>query len=117
MGEIALGSIGLVIIYKSKDQKLKAWRGSLSWVRILLRDSWPLILSGLSVMVYMKIDQVILGEMIDNKAVGIYSAAIRISEVWYFIPMAIVSSVSPSIIRVKKENEGLYYLRLQKLFS
>jgi polysaccharide transporter, PST family len=38
----------------------------------------------------MKIDQIMLGE----KAVGIYSAATRISDIWYFIPMAITSSVT-----------------------
>jgi PST family polysaccharide transporter len=49
-------------------------------------------------------------------AVGLYSAATRVSEVWYFIPMAIVSSVSPAIMKVKDDAE-LFYGRLRKLFS
>jgi PST family polysaccharide transporter len=49
-------------------------------------------------MLYMRIDQIMLGQMVGNETVGIYSAAVRITEVWYFIPMAIVASVFPSII-------------------
>jgi PST family polysaccharide transporter len=83
----------------------------------LLKDSWPLILSGLAIMVYMRIDQIMLGQMLGDEAVGIYSAAVRISEVWYFVPMAIVASVFPSIIEAKKKSEALYYQRLQWLYD
>ena len=38
-------------------------------------------------------------------AVCLYSAATRVSEVWYFIPIAIVSSVSPAIMKVKDAPE------------
>ena len=65
----------------------------------------------------MRIDQVMLGDMVSNEEVGIYSAAVRIAEVWYFIPMSIVSSVFPSIIDIKKANEILYIDRLQKLYT
>ena len=54
---------------------------------MLLVESWPLLLSGISIMVYMKIDQIMLGQILGDESVGIYSAALRISEIWYFIPM------------------------------
>jgi O-antigen/teichoic acid export membrane protein len=83
----------------------------------LLRDSWPLILSGMVVAVYMKIDQVMIKEMLDSEAVGQYAAAVRLSEAWYFIPMVISSSLFPAIINAKKISEELYYERLQKLYD
>lgn len=83
----------------------------------LLQDSWPLMLAGITVMIYMKIDQIMLGQMIGDEAVGIYSAATKISEVWYFIPMAIVASVFPAILEAKKRSEVEYYARLQKLYD
>jgi PST family polysaccharide transporter len=67
-------------------------------------------------MIYMRIDVVMLKVMQGDTAVGIYAAATRVSEVWYFIPTAIVSSVSPSIIRARG-NHALYYSRLRRLFS
>jgi O-antigen/teichoic acid export membrane protein len=83
----------------------------------LLRDSWPLIFSGLVISVYVKIDQVMIKEMMNVEAVGQYAAAVRISEGWYFIPMVIASSILPALINAKKQCEQLYYSRLQKLFD
>ena len=71
----------------------------------------------MAVMVYMKIDQIMLGQMSGDEAVGIYSAAVRISEVWYFIPLVIVASVFPAILEAKKRNEAHYYARLQQLYD
>ncbi len=83
----------------------------------LLYDSWPLIISGLVVALYMKIDQVMIKEMLGSEAVGQYAAAVRLSEAWYFIPMAICASLFPAIINAKKVSEELYYERLQKLYN
>jgi PST family polysaccharide transporter len=108
--------MGLIITYRLHGYYLKKWQISLRYAKELLADSWPLIVSGLAVGLFMKIDQVMLREMVGSESAGIYSAATRISEVWYFIPAVIVSSVSPSIIEAKKMGEGLYYQRLQRLF-
>ncbi|MGQ9844375.1 MAG: flippase, partial [Spirochaetota bacterium] len=83
----------------------------------LLKDSWPLVLSGIVISIYMKIDQVMIQEMMDAEAVGQYAAAVRISEAWYFIPMVVSSSLFPAIISAKAQNEELYYARLQKLYD
>jgi PST family polysaccharide transporter len=58
-----------------------------------------------------------LGQMLGDEAVGIYSAATRISEVWYFIPIIIVASVFPAILEAKKQSETLYHQRLQRLYD
>jgi O-antigen/teichoic acid export membrane protein len=58
-----------------------------------------------------------LQEMIGSEAVGQYSAAVRISEAWYFIPMVISSSLFPAIVNAKKQSEELYYARLQRLYD
>ena len=72
---------------------------------------------GPRIMIYLKIDMVMVGGMVGNQSVGIYAAATRVSEIWYFIPVIIVSSMLPSIIETKKISEELYYLKLQKLFD
>ena len=83
----------------------------------LLKDSWPLILSGFVISIYMKIDQVMIKEILTVKEVGEYAVAARISELWYFFPMILVSSLFPAIINAKKNNDALYYSRLQKLYN
>lgn len=92
-------------------------RFDLTTATLLLRDSWPLIISGLVIMIYMRIDQIMIKEMLGEKEVGLYSAATRISEIWYFIPMLLSSSLFPSILNAKKISVNLYYSRLQKLYT
>ncbi|WP_200874893.1 flippase [Desulfonatronum thiodismutans] len=117
LAEAALVAASLLVVYSRTSRRLHAWKPGMRRAKTLLRDSWPLILSGMAVMIYMRIDQIMLGQMIGDEAVGIYSAAVRVSEVWYFIPMAITASVFPSILEAKKRSEELYYQRLQKLFD
>jgi PST family polysaccharide transporter len=115
--EAALVFVALLSMYAWRGGHLSCWQVKIKQAKTLLNDSWPLILSGLAIMIYMRIDQLMLGEMLGDEAVGIYSVAVRISEVWYFIPMVIVASVFPAIIAAKKESEALYYQRLQKLYD
>jgi O-antigen/teichoic acid export membrane protein len=83
----------------------------------LLKDSWPLVLSSMAIAVYMRIDQVMIKNMLGDREVGLYSAAVKVVEIWYFIPMIITQSVFPAIVNAKKVSEDLYYKRLQQLFS
>jgi polysaccharide transporter, PST family len=115
--EAGLGALFLVVLFKSKGYTLKLRQWSTPLAKKLLKESWPLILSGISIMIYMRIDQIMLGAMIGERSVGIYSAATRISEIWYFIPMAIVSSVSPSIYSAKKVSEEIYNLKIKRLIQ
>lgn len=117
LGEIALTAIFLLIAYQFNHHNMREWHYKKDVARNLLMESWPLIISSVAVMIYMRIDQIMIGQMLGDEEVGWYSAAIKISEVWYFIPMAIVSSVFPAIIDAKKKSEALYYQRLQKLYN
>lgn len=115
--EAILVSIGLIAIYHRKTKQLINWNISIARAKAILSESWPLALSGITIMIYMRIDQIMLGEMIGNDAVGIYSAATKISEMWYFVPMAIVTSLFPSIISAKAKDEKTYNNYMQKIYS
>ena len=117
VAEVILGSFGLVAAYRLTGHSIQRWRASLARARSLLSTSWPLMLTSIAVWVYMRIDQVMLGSLAGDRVLGVYSAAVRLSEVWYFLPGVIVSSVLPTIVRSKKIDEQLYYDRLQRLFN
>ncbi len=110
-------AVGLAIVYLHNSGQIWIWQWRWQVARELLRDSWPLILSGMVISIYMKIDQVMIKEMLNAEQVGLYAAAVRLSEAWYFIPMAISTSLFPAIISAKKQSEELYYQRLQKLYD
>lgn len=108
---------GLTAMYLKNTGKIWYWSWRWETAKQLLKDSWPLILSGMMISIYMKIDQVMIKEMLGTEQVGYYAAAVRLSEAWYFVPMAITSSVFPAIINAKKQSEELYYKRLQSLYD
>lgn len=82
----------------------------------MLKDSLPLIFASAFFAIYARIDQVMIKNMINSEAVGLYDSAVRLSEIWYFIPNIIVASMFPAIINAKKVSEELYYKRIKKLF-
>ena len=110
-------SILFLFFYRYNKLSFSKWHFRYKRGLYLLRDSWPLILSSMAVMIYMRIDQIMVKNMIGSDAVGQYSVAVRISELWYFIPTVISTSLLPAIINAKKQGVELYHKRLQQLFT
>ena len=115
LGEGLLTAAFLSVAFRLKHQSMRKWRPDFRVMLEILKDSWPLILAGISSMIYLRVDQVLIGQMLNDKEVGLYSAAARISEIWYFIPAAVASSTLPGLIESKKQSLELYHMRLQKL--
>ncbi|MEQ6331737.1 flippase [Pseudomonas chengduensis] len=117
LGEAAIASIFVIFIMNARAFTLKKLEPRWGRAKELLADSWPLLLSSVAVTLYMKVDQIMLALMEGDEAAGIYSAAIRVSEIWYFVPIAICASIFPSMLAMKKNNTKIYYERLQYLFD
>lgn len=115
--ESVINLIGYYFIYKFHEGGFSVAHANWKRAVELLRDSWMLLLSGLAIVIYMRIDQIMIGQMLGDEAVGVYTAAVKISEVWYFIPIAIASSLFPSILRAKEFSQDLYLNRLKLLHS
>ena len=111
--ETALYAILLTISYKlmhKKDIKKAKWSFDKEYAKILLGKSWYYALSSIMITIYMRIDQAMLGTMIADKSeVGIYSAAVRIAEMWTFVPIAIITAMKPAVMEYKKTNNNEKY--------
>ena len=110
-------AVALIYIYRHKVDSLHKWFFDRDTAKSLLKDSWPLIISSMIIAIYMKIDQVMIKEMLGVQSVGQYAAAVKLSEGWYFIPTIIASSLFPAIIKMKGRGELIYYAGLQNLFN
>jgi O-antigen/teichoic acid export membrane protein len=117
LAETVIGSAGLVVAFRVNGQSPLSWSVDFSLAKKLLKDSWPLIFSGTFVLVNMLIDKIMLGSLSSNAEVGLYSAATRLSELWYFIPMVIGASVMPSLVKERAENELSYQAKLQQTYN
>ena len=113
---LASGFIYFYIKLNSKF-KIKNLKFKSKTAILLLKDSWPLMISSAAIMIHIKVDQVIIKEILGLEAVGQYAAAAKVSEAWYFIPSVLTASFFPAIINAKKNNEDLYNSRLQKLYD
>lgn len=80
----------------------------LSYLLKLAERSWPLTISGLAIMIYMRIDQIMLESYLGNKAVGIYSSALMLSEIWYFLPVLLAKIISPTLVSLRIQKREVY---------
>ena len=112
------------VFFYSKETGTRFWQNfflyrffSFDTAISLLKDSWPILISGLITAFYMKIDQVLVKEILGNQALGYYSIAVRISEAWFFLSISITESLYPAILNAKKLSVDLYHSRLQKMYQ
>ncbi len=115
--DVVVSALGLTVVFKLRGFHIRSCKFSLHKAGELLGQSWALVLSGALAMIYFKIDQVMLGQMSGEQEVGIYSTAVRLSETWYFVPVAITTSVFPLLIKSREMGKGIYEARLQQLYD
>lgn len=108
--------IGFLAAYKRYGLSLKNWRFDKELAREIMAVSWPLMFASAAWFIYLRIDQVMIGVMLGNRAVGLYAAAVRLVEVWYFIPGALCTSLFPAIINAKKAGPEIYRRRLKSFY-
>jgi PST family polysaccharide transporter len=111
--EAAVSAIGMRLLFRTQSAGFH-WSSQIvgSEMLYLLRHSWPSALAGLSVVLYMRIDQVMLGMLLGDGQVGVFSAAVRISESLYFIPMAVLAAVAPALTAAHAESNAQYNRKL-----
>jgi PST family polysaccharide transporter len=121
--EIACGGLITFIVFKLAHGAVDFFSVGLNEGVAILRESWPLAISGVVVIIYMKISQLLLTGLLDDAALGIYAAALRLAEAPYFLPMIMASSVLPSLLKSKKtglvnyKHERMRYFRMSALMG
>lgn len=114
--EFAIQSIGFISSYKKDNLLIKKWRFNKVLAGSILKKSWFLMLASAAAFIYLKIDQVMIGKMMSATDVGLYAAAVKLADIWYFIPGIICASLFPAIINAKKISDKIYRNRLNNLY-
>jgi PST family polysaccharide transporter len=115
--EMALGAAGMFFAARRAGLRIEFGAARRATMRRLLDEAWPLLFASLAIGIYMKIDEVMLRHLAGTAAVGIYAAAVRLSEVWYFLPVALASSLLPALIRARENSAAEYTRRLQQYYD
>lgn len=96
--EALINSLAMYVAF-TRHPCRSSWESDEALPRKLLLESWPYIISGVSIAIYMRIDQVMIKNMLDIEALGIYAAAIPFSSAWNIIPVALSLSAAPFIAK------------------
>jgi len=115
--DILLGSASLVAAYRLSGNFIRKWKMSLALAKEYLAEGYLLAISSIAVLIYMRIDQIMIGQLIGDNEVGLYSAAVKLSEVLYVIPLALIQSTAPALVKLYNTNIHKYNSILQKLFN
>jgi len=114
---IELGLSTILVVRSARRSGLRIGRADGAMAVDLLKECWPLALASVSVMIYMRIDVLMLRWMVGDGAAGNYSAAVRLSELAYYLPMIAAASVQPMLVRAHQEGNAVYLRRLQGYFD
>lgn len=100
-------SMGLIFQYNrfSAQGKLNFNK---NLAKTLVLESWPFLLSGVSVLIYTRIDQIMIGEYLGSRALGIYSVVALISGFFTIIPVGLSTAVAPYVATLKTRSDEAY---------
>jgi len=107
----------MLITYRVRGYTILAWQYDKQLAGRFLRQSWPLIISSAGSLIYLKVDQIMLGNMVGASEVGIYSVAAKLSEIWYVLPGLAAISIFPALVRSKALAVEQYHNRLQRAYT
>lgn len=115
--DVALSAVFFVIIYQKLNQSISHWRFDFLVVKELLTYSWPLMLSSFLITIHTNVDQIMIEHFLDKTEVGVYAAALRLSNCWLFVPSIIVSTLLPYYVKLRQQNPLSYQENLIRLYS
>lgn len=104
-------------IFHGLGGHISEWRWTIRRSLALLRESWPELVAQLALVLLYRIDTIMVKAMQGDAAAGVYGAAVRVSEVLYFLPVALSSVVLPRFIELQKSNRVLYEKRFADYFG
>lgn len=98
-GEAVLLSLAAFAAFLVMREDGLRQRIDLAEIRLLLKSGLPLMLAGLGMIVLMRVDQILLGQLSSETELGNYGVAVRVAEVANFIPIALHLTLYPAITR------------------
>lgn len=115
--DTVLVASGYCFSYKKTIGKVSEWKYDKTIVSYYIRESFPLVLSGAAVIIYQRIDQVMIGNMIDNASVGYFATAGKFLDLVLFLPMVLTQTVTPLLVKAKEKNKEEYERKKQQFVS
>lgn len=115
--EACVFGAGLVTIFHRNGLRVRAWRFAPKLAALILGNSWPLIISGLTVAIYQRIETFLVWDWLGASAAGVYFASQNIFNLWGTIPALLLPTLYPLLIEQRKQDTVEYERRVQSVFD
>jgi O-antigen/teichoic acid export membrane protein len=112
----SFNALGYIYNYWIREDSPFRWNFNKQLAIVFLRESWPLALHGITLHTQARIDQVMLGKMLNHAEVGQYAVAMKFIEILGFIPMILINTFVPAITKAKGVSLELYEDRLLNFY-
>ena len=106
----------VILMYKYKKYTVSGWHIDISYIKYILKSAVPLFAAVLFYTFYQKVTVIIISSMYSDYASGIYSAAARLTEIWYLVPAVLMTAFYPAVVKAKQISEEEYNKRIKTLF-
>lgn len=110
-------AVALLVRYRQLGGSWKTWRWSRAVSLRLLRESWYELATQLTLLMLLRMDAVMVIAMRGEAEAGLYSAAVRVSEVAYFLPVLLCGFMMPPLMERKQNGSPEYASRLADYFG
>jgi PST family polysaccharide transporter len=104
--EAVLAMAGAAAVFSTQAHPPCTWRFSMVRAQQLAKDAWPIALAGLAAIIFMRIDQIMLGNMVSSSSVGIFASSVRIIEAMYLLPVIVTSALFPFMVAATGHDEA-----------
>lgn len=115
--ECWIGAYFQMGLFHSLGGHITEWRWTSRRALELVRESWPEMAAQLALVLLYRIDTIMVKAMQGDAAAGVYGAAVRVSEVLYFLPVALSGVVLPQLIELQKRDRAQYEKRFADYFA
>jgi O-antigen/teichoic acid export membrane protein len=107
----------LLNVHFLKQQQSFLFSFDRTLVKPLLTSAWPMAMHALAGVLLMRVDQIMIQNMLDSRQLGLYAAATKFYEAWLIIPYILSVSLLPAIVKLKSRSKEVYEVNLARLIA
>jgi polysaccharide transporter, PST family len=115
--EAGVGTVIVAFVFFKYHRAQKKFRFDSKLASELLNSSLPLLIATFSAMLLSKADLILINKLVSSGSAGIYSVAVRLTEVFYLLPTSLLGPGLTALAATQIQDRALFKSRISKLFT
>lgn len=115
--EFLLISIFYLTVYVLIDKNNFSWKYDFLEVKSFFYNVWPLAIANIAIISFVRVDQIMIFHLLGAESLGLYSAVVKLSEAWYFVPTIIATMYFSKVLEAKDVSIDEYETYIKRLLK